>query len=153
MPQKNSPGLGLHSPPQDLQRGHQNLVSYHPLGETLVRIQPGPWSLEQVTSLLGLCYTLNVRPKLPTRSTGTQSSHQKSSAGKPERGWWSTAGRLSVLGKGSLDREKEASRELSNMKERLLPKDSFAVCSKTWTRNCKLDLQQRYIEVRRKKIN
>lgn len=109
--------------------------------------------MEQVTSLLGLCYTLTVRPKLPTRSTGTQSSHQKSSAGKPERGQRSTAGRLSALGKRSFDREKEASKELSDMKERLLPKESFAVCSKTWTRKCKLDLQQRYVEVRRKKIN
>lgn len=109
--------------------------------------------MEQVASLLGLCYTLSVRPKLPTRSTGTQSSHQKSSAGKPERGQQSTAGRLSALGKRSLEREREASKELSNMKERFLPKESFATHSKSWTRNCKLDLQQRYIEVKRKKIN
>lgn len=62
--------------------------------------------MEQVASLLGLCYTLNVRPKLPTRSTGTQSSHQKSNAGKPERGQQRTAGRLSALGRRSLDRER-----------------------------------------------
>lgn len=70
-----------------------------------------------------------------------------------QRGQWSTAGRLTALEKGGLDREKEASKELSSMKERLLPKESIAICSKSWTRNFNLDLLQRYIEVRRAKIN
>lgn len=51
------------------------------------------------------------------------------------------------------NRGKEASKELSNMKERLLPKESIAICSKSWTRNCNLDLQQRHTEVRTAKIN
>lgn len=103
--------------------------------------------MEQVALLLGLSYILNMRSKLPTRSTGTKSSCRKVSAGKPKRGQSSTAGRLSALGKRVL-REKEASKQLSTMKKRLLPKESFAICSKSWTRNCKLDLLQGYIEVK-----
>lgn len=129
------------------------LWSCYPLGEPRARIEPGSWYLKQVASLLGLCCILNVKRKLPTRSPETQSSDQRSSAGKPERGRRSTAGILSALGKRIFDREKEVSEELSNMKERLLPKESFAICGKSWTRKCKLDLQQRHVEVRRKKIN
>lgn len=55
--------------------------------------------------------------------------------------------------KRGLDRGKEASKELSSMKERLLPKESIAICSKSWTRNFNLDVQQRYTEVRTAKIN
>lgn len=58
------------------------LWSCYPLGEPRARIEPGSWSLKQVASLLGLCCILNVKRKLPTRSPETQSSDQRSSAGK-----------------------------------------------------------------------
>lgn len=127
--------------------------SYYSLGAPHARTLPESWSLEQVASILGLCSASNIRPKLLTRSTGTQGSHQKSSAEEPERGQGSRAGKLSAMEKRGLARGKEASKELSNMKERLLPKESIAICSKSWTRNFNLDLQRRYTEVRRAIIN
>lgn len=59
--------------------------SYYSLGAPQARTLPGSQSLEQVSSILGLCSASNIRPKLLTRSTETQGSHQKSSAGEPER--------------------------------------------------------------------